>query len=438
MIRSILAVLVLCWSFAGAAEEDWPEFNLTERILEISLVAANLSALAYVNDTSPFEVLDEAGEVIGYELAEFESIRFYTEEPDQAILAKSGGRCYVAFRGTNIDVDDWLQNLNLGDATVYKDNDNSTEPGCEARAGFAEFLTATPVEQGIEDLAECISTCEDQDDCLVITGHSQGGAIAALASITLFSYNPIVVTFGQPPTLDPDCPYIPSERYYRYVNSMQDLDEEDDMGFDPVPYAPALVSGSAHYGYYILLSEDPANVKYLGFNNDYEFVPSLSTDAKIAAHTINAEPFAYETRIANLLGSFPNVGTDGFTAGNICEDSYMDLCFSGSCVEFQCVPSGGVQELCIKGSCEVDSDCAGDSVCIWDSCAPGGGMVQDGCPCGTSSDCSNNDCITKNLLALDFACATNGTDSGGSLQGKTSSMLKGMLVLAVTLFWVMM
>ncbi len=413
----------MCLSFAQAAEEDWPQFNLTERILEVSLVAANLSALVYVNDTSEFAVLDEAGGVSDYEYPGFDFIRFYTEEPDQAILAKTGGRCYVAFRGTNVNVEDWLQNADLGDAFVYKDNDNSTEPACEARAGFAYFLTASPVQQGVADLNECVETCEDPDDCVVITGHSQGGAIAALASITLFSYNPIIVTFGQPPTLDPGCPYVPSERFYRYVNSMKDIDEEDDMGFDLVPFAPTFISGSGHYGYYILLSDDPMNVKYLGFNDDYEFVPAIS-DNKAAAHTMSGTSYGYESRIASLLENFPSVGTGGFEAGNICEDSYSDLCLSGSCVEFKCIPTGGVQELCIKSSCETDSDCAGDAVCIWDSCALGAGMVQDGCPCGVSSDCANNDCITKNLLALDFACATNETtdeDGGGDGGGDSSA-----------------
>lgn len=436
MIRTTLSVLFMCWSFARAAEGDWPEFNLTERILQISLVAANLSSLAYVNDTSEFAVFNEAGEVTGYEYPGFDSIRFYTEEPDQAILAQTGGRCYVAFRGTNVDVDDWLQNVDLNDALVYKDNDNTTEPACEARAGFAYFLAATPVQQGVADLNGCLETCEDLDDCSVITGHSQGGAIAALASITLFSHNPIVVTFGQPPTLDPGCPYIRSERYYRYVNSMKDLEEDDDMGFDLVPFAPTFVSGSGHYGYYILLSEDPMNVKYLGYNDDYEFIPSVS-DNKIASHTISGATYGYEARIANLLNNFPNIGTDGFQEGNICEDYYSELCLSGSCVEFQCIPPGGV-DLCIKSSCENDSDCAGDAVCIWDACALGPGMVQDGCPCGFSSDCSNNNCITSNLLASDFACATNETTGGegSSAQGVWRGM-SSVFVIAMSIVGIM-
>ena len=44
----------------------------------------------------------------------------------------------------------------------------------------------------------------DPEDCLVITGHSQGGATATIASILLYDQLPTVVTFGQPPAVDPE------------------------------------------------------------------------------------------------------------------------------------------------------------------------------------------------------------------------------------------
>jgi hypothetical protein len=399
----------LCLSLCvQAARKDWPELVLDERVLRISSIAADLSALAYANATEIEQWAVGVNETTGlatYDHPDYDEINFYTEEPDQAIVAKKEGRCYLAFRGTNANIGDWLQNAGLGDADIYKDNidTGNLEDSCEARGGFADFLSSGPVARGREDLQHCYDSCEDPDDCLVITGHSQGGATSSLAAITVFSLNPIVVTFGQPPSLDPDCPFINNTRFYRYVNSLQDAGEEDDIGFDLVVYAPTWISGSVHYGFNILVGEDPTNVFYGGFGDDVEFFPNR-VDNKAAAHSMAGEDYSYQSRIEGLFENLPDIGTDGFVEGTICEDSYMELCQANSCVENKCLRVGGVNETCIKGSCEQDADCAGDLICVWDSCAVRVGEVQPGCPCRTSSQCFNKDCITLNALAFDFVC----------------------------------
>ena len=168
-------------------------------------------------------------------------------------------------------------------------------------------------------------------------------------------------------------------------------------------YAPNWVSGSEHYGFNILVGEDPSNVYIGGFGSDVEFDPSRA-DNEAAAHSMSGTNHSYQSRIYALYDSLPDVGTDGNVEGTVCEDSYMVLCQSGSCVENLCTPTGGVNETCIKGSCESDADCAGDLVCVWDSCAEGTGEVEPGCPCGTSSDCFNQDCITVSTFNLDYVC----------------------------------
>mmetsp|Transcript_15772 Transcript_15772/g.24534 ORF Transcript_15772/g.24534 Transcript_15772/m.24534 type:complete len:449 (+) Transcript_15772:31-1377(+) len=393
-------------AITSVAADDLPELVLDERVLNMSLIAANLSSLAYL-PSMDFAVLDEDGNVTGYEHPDYEEITFYNDEPDQAVVAKKEGRCYLAFRGTNPDFDDWLQNANTDDRNICKDNNASSTECCETRAGFADFLDTEPVIRGRADLQTCLDkTCteETKDDCLVLTGHSQGGATAAVASITLFSERPTVITFGQPPTLDAGCDLIPSEKYYRYVNSMQNLGEEDDMGFDAVVFAPNWISGSVHYGYFIMLGEDPAAVTYLGYDQNYDFAPTLN-DYNVFAHTIDgAKPYGYESRMSNLLTSFPHIQTNGSSVGTICEEgSYAQLCESNLCVEHKCLPVGGVQELCVKGSCEKDDDCAGDHVCIWDACATASGEVQNECPCRFDDQCASGEC-TFPLTSLDRVC----------------------------------
>jgi hypothetical protein len=79
------------------------ESVLTETVLNISNVAAQLSALAYKNATE-YALLDANGNITGYDHPDFDEIYFHTVEPDQAIVAKRDGRCWVAFRGTNANL----------------------------------------------------------------------------------------------------------------------------------------------------------------------------------------------------------------------------------------------------------------------------------------------------------------------------------------------
>lgn len=71
--------------------------------------------------------------------------------------------------------------------------------------------------------------------------------MAAVASVLLHRYNPMLITFGQPPTFDAGCPLIPTTKYYRYVNSIMDH-EYDGLYFDAIPFSPTFVSLAVHYG----------------------------------------------------------------------------------------------------------------------------------------------------------------------------------------------
>lgn len=70
------------------------ELVLSERIMRLSKISAELSALAYHEDP--------LGN--GYD-----SFGFYDAEPDQALVARKNGYCFGAFRGTTLTWDDWQQ-----------------------------------------------------------------------------------------------------------------------------------------------------------------------------------------------------------------------------------------------------------------------------------------------------------------------------------------
>ena len=67
---------------------------LSERVLKLSLAAAELSSLAY-EENPPGDAYQHFG--------------YFDSEPDQAIIAQKNGYCYAAFRGTTLTWDDWKQ-----------------------------------------------------------------------------------------------------------------------------------------------------------------------------------------------------------------------------------------------------------------------------------------------------------------------------------------
>ena len=241
----------------------------------------------------------------------------------------------------------WLQNFDLDKVDIYKDNNITTGESCVARAGFAEFALTPELSSAYQELRTCVDTCSDPEDCVVVTGHSQGGASTIIACILLYSLMPTAVTFGMPPALQKNCTLVHSERFYRFVNFRQEDNENDDIGFDPVPFVPKFIDSTVHYGHYILVGPDKTAAKYLGFDQNYTFKPDFSDHQnEIEAHTMNGTDYSYAARVADLLNSatsFP-VSTDGFSDGTVCEPQYSVICESGSCQNFLCTAatSGGI------------------------------------------------------------------------------------------------
>lgn len=350
LLNAIAAACSLWASLAGANESGG--FLLSREVMEISYEAARLSNLSYANvnqesgyfgeqeamkrDTGVYDSTAIMTPFSHPDFMKYRYIHFYTQEPDQALIAKTDDRCFVAFRGTNVDLADWLQNLNPSTRVIHRNNDTSLE-GCEVREGFVEFLQSDAILFGLRDVTECMNTisCDDATGgpCLVITGHSQGGASAAVASVLLHWLNPTVATFGQPPTLMEGCDSVPSERYYRYINSIKEADEDDDVAFDPVVFSESISAGATQYGHAILLGEDATAVMYLGMDKEgAEFTPTfLDRQNELAAHLLGGNvPTDYDWRIRVLLENFP-IATDGFSDGSFCDRSYHDLCASGWC-----------------------------------------------------------------------------------------------------------
>jgi hypothetical protein len=173
-----------------------------------------------------------------------------------------------------------------------------------------------------QSLRECAKDCVIKDECVVLTGHSQGGAIAAVAAIALADLNPYVITFGQPPTIDAPCPVITSDRWYRYVNTKATERGVIGIFYDPVPFLPGF--GADDWGHMMLLSQDNTGIAYIGLDAQDYFRPldvkGFESHSMVAA---DDSPFpGYLDRIEAMMTAYQNgtypVRTTGYVAGSLC------------------------------------------------------------------------------------------------------------------------
>lgn len=84
-------------------------------------------------------------------------------------------------------------------------------------------------------------------------------------------------------------------------------------------------------GFFLLLGDDPAALKYLGYDQEYTFdVQSYFDYSPSTAHSMYGNSYTYEARVENLLNNFP-ISIGGFGGGVLCEEVYKELCESGMC-----------------------------------------------------------------------------------------------------------
>ena len=329
-------------------------FELTERLLLLSVLAGNVTFLSFLSEERGLQLQAEG---------DYDFYRFFNAEPSQAVVAASNNYCFVGFRGTTLDdpivfVQDLLVNLLPGFDSVCGSTPAAGAGGggeedevcCDVRTPYNLEYNAA-YRQELEDaVQECLDThatpCEDEHGCLVLTGFSQGAGIAAVASLYLAEHNPYVITFGEPATLGKkkECALARTDKWFRYVNTWNNYLFTGSIGYDFVSVFPFSLD-TRQVGHMIVFpSKQPfdnttsTGLAYLGLNPD-EAVWQLNP-LSLEAHDIvesSGESFEFHPGYLNHLTflwnsretiEFPWV-LDGFADGYLC--SLDRECKSGRC-----------------------------------------------------------------------------------------------------------
>jgi hypothetical protein len=200
-VRSLFFVVAAaCVSHFSKAE-----VVLSEQMVHLAMVSAQLSAMAYEEHPPRNNAFDSFGfydqgmyitnkknailSCLVLQISSLPSIYLsacITIEPDQAIVAKKDGYCFAAFRGTTMTWMDWQQNFALGmeqicqgDGDVSNGDSNNGGSGlqncCSTRSGFYNAYMTSYREDMEKAIRLCANDCASLDECVVFTGHSQGG-----------------------------------------------------------------------------------------------------------------------------------------------------------------------------------------------------------------------------------------------------------------------
>mmetsp|Transcript_12056 Transcript_12056/g.16091 ORF Transcript_12056/g.16091 Transcript_12056/m.16091 type:complete len:446 (-) Transcript_12056:71-1408(-) len=374
---------LLLLSFAPMASAD---LVLGKNIMDLTLESAKLSVVVY--DTT----VDDTG---------YASLQVFNHEPDQALVARTtNGYCFGVFRGTTKTISDWSQNFDPRKMPICESD--SPEECCETRKGFYDAYFAEYWSEFEKALGDCASQCENADECVVLSGHSQGASIAGVAGERWANANPYIISFGQPRTIENPCEGISSERYYRWVNSRVD---DDDIVYDPVTQLPGL--GTEHLGHGIILGEG-TNLAYIGIDNNEGFSPldlsGVAHHKTIYLDKISAIISATTEYPISAVG-FPSMefcSKDIECASRVCGDETHDSlkrCYATECsTDDDCAATTGRCDggLCLPklpscSICDEDADC-NSGKCFIGKCANKDFKMDNECPCGGDGDCASGRC----------------------------------------------
>ena len=232
-----------------------------------------------------------------------------------------------------------------------------------------------------------VDACANDGKQIIFTGHSQGGAAAAVAHIMFSDYDPLTISFGAPPFFsrhqDGDCGRMNKNHIWRFINS-QNKDELFYSGimYDPIPNVDVFdwwlvfvnVIGD-HYGEAIVLP--PGSV-------DGDLSPPTTS---VAIHS----SFFPNMGLARLLSIYPSKTKAIHVVENYLKkikELYASVSLTGT------LDTNG---FIYKSRCFLDSECK-SSLCIDHICQDG----HVGDKCRGDDDCGSGRCDIN--WSMDIFC----------------------------------
>lgn len=453
---------------------------LSQALLSLAIHSAELSSI--VKSSQPSNKTRE----LDYDVLAY--------DPGKVIVAKKEGYCHVNYRGSSMTWIDWdaqdfgrekicfrqeplkqqqqqdqlleeqeddQQQDHANETSSSSSSSSSSSICCSTRIGFAKAYKATSRKKIEKAIRECAKDCINPDECVVFGGHSEGGAVAAIAALDMADLNPYIITFGQPSTIDTPCPMLSAERFLRFVNTQEESNHDVDgrggsgggITYDPVPFIQGL--GADNFGYMILVGQDSQRVASVGLaTRTVDVHPNIPFGLQAHSMVKNHAIPGYLDRLVNLKtnhqGSFP-IPTNGFENGAMCNDAME--CQSGkchldnhgnnhnnknhswtTCVSVECTNPGQCRpsENCFNGQCvaklsscmpcQNDLDCASNK-CLWNLCTGlsntggGSGLLDNNCNCKMDIDCASHRCrfgVCEAKLPLGAICVASEDCSSGA------------------------
>jgi hypothetical protein len=127
---------------------------------------------------------------------------FYDGKDDAALIDNLtyNDTCIVAFRGTVVELDDWVQNFKLvRHVSLCSKADGTT--CCDTHRGFVDAYETNYQA----DLEASIDSCVADGKEIIFTGHSQGAGVALVAGLRYFHVNPKLLVFAATPAFFEPC-----------------------------------------------------------------------------------------------------------------------------------------------------------------------------------------------------------------------------------------
>jgi len=286
----LLAIALLASLIShGSAEID-------EELVKISLRAMELVEVLKDKDT-----------------ADLEHARLFVDGSVAALLVKEDGYCFAIFDTTEpLNLADWGENIDLGYSEICRLDDE--ESCCMVRRGYHQAYAEPNYRVALDvGIIDCYAIGYE----IIFAGHSAGGAIASVAAVALSAgAKPILISFGQPPSLVGDCSVIDKNKYYHWVNT--DVNGDGNLDYDPVPDI-TLTSGSKQAGRLLLMGE---GIVVLYESGEAPSMMSWGFDA--VAHATGR----YIERLNQYQGK-GDLNTSGWGMGFAC--NVDEECMSGKC-----------------------------------------------------------------------------------------------------------